>query len=276
MKNILLIISALFLSISSFSQKKDSADVAPYGDSTRFKLGDATVIIIDNKYDGEVKFGCDMDSLGKEKKEKDDWGAYLDLGMTGYMTPENSLVLPDEMALMELNYSRSYAVSFSSLYHGFTTKNERLYFAPGLGISWNSYSFKNTVDISTSNDSTVFSMDSLREYDKFRLTSTYLQVPVVVGVRLGNVEKPVGVQVGVIASYNVGSKLKQKYKIDETKYKSKVKDDFNISPFKLDAVARVSIQDVGLFAKYSLTPMFMAGKAPELNQFSVGITFGEF
>jgi len=56
--------------------------------------------------------------------------------------------------------------------------------------------------------------------------------------------------------------------------KDKDRSSFNINAFEYAATARVGYKDVGLFATYSLTPLFESGKGPELTPFSIGISFG--
>jgi len=270
MKKIYLLLPALLLSSLLFSQKDEECK----GDTTRFKLGDATVIIIDTNKDGEINFNCE-ESKKDSSKDNGDWDAFLDIGTTGYMAPEYSTTLPDGQELMDLDYAKSWTIGFSTLYTGANIA-DRVYLAPGIGISWHNYRFKNNIAISTSNDQTVFTADSTKDFTKYKLSVTYAQLPLILGIRLGSLEKPIGLQVGVVGNYKIGSKVRQKYKIDGKRYNEKIKDDYNLSPFKLDAIARLSMKDFGFFAKYSFTPMFEKDKAPELNQFSVGITFGEF
>lgn len=273
MKKIYILFSALLLNLVSFSQKDKKCE----GDTTRFKIGDATVIIVDSKKDGELHFNCDSLSKDSSKSDKkqEDWNTFLDLGTTGYLTPNYEITLPKDQELMALDYSKSWTIGFSSLYMGANIK-DRVYIAPGLGIIWHNYHFKNTINISTSNSETAFSTDSIKDYTKYKLGVTYIQAPLIVGMRLGDLKKPIGLQFGVVGNYKVGSKVRQKYKLDGKRYNEKIKDDFNLSPFKLDAIARLSMKDFGFFARYSFTPMFEKGKTPEINQFSLGITFGEF
>jgi len=203
-------------------------------------------------------------------------GLALDFGMAGYMTPSNSIALPANQNLMELNSARSHSVGLTIMFKEARLAKERLYVRSGLGINWTKYHFKNNINISTSNDSTAFTFDSIRSFDKYKLRATYLQVPLLIGMRLGDLDNPLGIQFGVVGSYKIGSIIKQKYTLGETTMKDKTKDDFNLNPFKFEALARVSMDDFGFFAKYSLTELFESGRAPELYPFSIGITIGGF
>ena len=221
---------------------------------------------------------------------------YMQIGANGFMTADNSLTLPSDMSLLELDLAKSRSFSFATAWYFGRMSASTLYVSPGLGITWNSYKFKNNVNISPNNDTLLFTLDTINSYDKYKLRATYLEVPLVVGIRLGggksqeritlddgNVKikvkresKPFQLQAGVVAGYNIGSLVKAKYERDGTRYKEKITDDYNLNPFKLAATARIGYGDFGFFAKYSLTSMFQANKAAELYPFSVGVQFSGF
>lgn len=244
-------------------------------DTTRVKTKKKTILIVE---DGDEDFDFEDDSL-EFVEDGIDMVLTMDLGMNGYLTPENSMSLPSSLNLMELNYQKSTALSFNFMLKGADIIKDWFYISPGIGITSNDYSFKNNIQISTGSDTTMFMEDTLITFDKNKLKVTYIQVPLVLGFRIGNPNKTrVGLQFGAIGAYKIGSKMKQKYYLPEsdTKQKNKVKDDFNINPFKVDLVARINIGDIGLFGKYSVTSLFEPNKAPELYPFSVGFTFGGF
>ena len=246
------------------------------GDTTRIKLGKTTMVLFDTD-PADTNFNVDFTNCEEKEKDDENGRIYFDFGTNGYLTPDNSLTLNDEDYLMDLNYNRSWSLSITSMHKGFDIVKDRLYVTSGFGISWNSYFFKNNVNVSTSNDYTYFSADSIISYDKNKLRATYLHIPLIIGARIGNLEgNPMSIHAGAIASYNIGSRLKQKYTFDDSKYKNKVRDDFNINPFKVEAIARLTIGDVGIYGRYSVTSLFEKDKAPELYPFSVGITIGEF
>lgn len=272
MKRIILLIPVIFLSLFSIAQDQENDG----SDTTRIKLGKSTLIFV-NGVDDSKKYDFDMsecDSL--EDDESLDATMFFDIGLNGYMAPNQSFNLPTGQSLMELDYAKSRSFSFTLALENADIIKNRLYISPGIGLTWNNYHFKNNINISTSNDSTVFISDSIIDYDKFKLRATYLQIPIVVGVRLGNLKNPIGIQAGVVGGLRVGSMIKQKYTFDNADYKNKVKDNFNLSPFKVDLIARLTFGDTGIFASYSMTSLFENNKAPELYPFSAGITIGGF
>lgn len=272
MKRIILLFSILFYGIISTAQDQENDG----SDTTRIKLGKSTLIFV-NGVDDSKKYDFDMsecDSLDDE--DALDGTMYFDIGMNGYMAPNQSFNLPTSQNLMEVDYAKSRSFGFTLALDNADIIKDRLYISPGIGLTWNNYHFKNNVNISTSNDSTVFNADTILDYDKFKLRATYLQIPIVVGVRLGNLKNPIGIQAGVVGGLRIGSMVKQKYTFENADYKNKVKDNFNLSPFKVDLIARLTFGDTGIFASYSMTSLFENDKAPELYPFSAGITIGGF
>ncbi len=263
MKQIFLTLIALLVVETAFSQiENDSTAI----DTTVIEMKKRTILI----YSNEEKDSINVDI---DKKEGLDLITTVDLGVNGYLTPSNSIALPTEQSLMELDYSKSRSFSLNFMLSGIDFAKKRMFFTTGFGLDWKSYQFKNDVFISPSNDTTEFIASGL-SFDKYKLKATYFQVPVMLGFRLGNVDKPLSVEFGAIAGYKIGSKTKYKYRLDDETYKNKTFDDYNISPFKVSATTRIKIAGIGLFANYALTTMFEQNKAPELYPFTVGLTFG--
>ncbi len=261
--------------LTSFFAQTDTTSTQP-ADTSKIMLGNTKIIIISDHDNNDF----DSDSLNFdscEEEEEDGWAmvGVFNIGANGYLF-DNQIGLPSQYQSMELDYSKSKSLGFDFMIRGLDLFNKRVYLSPGIGLDWNKYHFKDKQQkLSTQNDTVLFLVDSSVTYDKYKLRTTYLQVPVLLGFRLGNLDKNVvNVQVGAIAGYNIGALTKSKYAVDGTKYKDKVRDDYNINPFKLDAVARVSFGSVGLYGRYSFTSLFEESKAPTVTPFSVGLTFG--
>ena len=69
---------------------------------------------------------------------------------------------------------------------------------------------------------------------------------------------------------------KQKYGRDGDDFKVKAKNDFQVSPYKLEAMLRVGYGKVNLFATYQITELFEEGHGPELYPFTAGVTLVAF
>lgn len=277
MKKCVLVIGLILLGVIAFAQKDSGKTNEP--DTTKIRIGKSTVIIIgDDESEVDFDFNNPDSTKTKNKKEDDEDGTDLafDIGMAGFLTPSGSTNLPANQSLMQLNTSRSNNIGFSIMFDEAGLIKDRWYVRAGLGVNWVNYHFDNPVNISTGSDTTAFTLDTIRSFDKNKLRATYLQVPLLMGIRLGNLDNPLGLQFGVVGSYKIGSAVKQKYNLNGSKVKDKIRDDYNLNPFKVEAIARVSIDNFGFYARYSFTELFESGKAPELYPFSIGVTIGGF
>jgi len=277
MKTKLTLITAMCFIASLLAAQTDTIPTAKNpspSDTSSISLGKTKILIISNTEDTNlVADSIAQDSIEDEKS----WSlvGVFNLGANGYLL-NNQLALPTQYQQMELDYSKSKSIGFDFMIKGIDLFKKRMYLSPGIGFNWNKYQFKDKQQmLSTQNDTVLFLVDSAITYDKYKLRATYLQVPLLIGFRLGNLDKKyVNIQLGAIAGYNIGSITKAKYILNGAKYKDKIRDDYNINPFKLDAIARVSFGNIGLFGSYSFTSLFEDSKAPSLTPFSVGLTFG--
>jgi hypothetical protein len=176
---------------------------------------------------------------------------------------------------IQLNRSRSFGIH--TMMSGLDIFKGHVFLSPGLGFTWNGYHFENKMmGLTTDNDTTIFLVDSTIQYDKYKLRTTYAELPIMLGFRIGNLDKKfLTVQAGVVGGLNIGTIVKQRYFVNNVKYKEKVKDDFNVNPFKLDAIVKLKFKEsIGVFARYSFTTMCEQGKTQEVYPFSIGITLG--
>jgi len=275
MRKILLPIALFGAMISGIAQEENTTPTPPKvnDDTTKIKIGNMTIIF--NEDDDFDDFDDD-DTL--DISEYDD-GIGLELqvniGANGWMTSANQIDFSSEYENMNIDIAKSRSFGFDFKLAGADLFNHRLFISPGFGLTWNSYKFKNNITMSTG-DSTTFTLDTSIIYDKYKLRSTYIEIPLTIGTRIGNLDgdHALTIEAGVIGGYNINNIIKQKYQLEKSGYKDKLNDDFNINPFKLDAIASIKIGDVGLFARYSLTSMFTEGRTQEVYPFAVGITLG--
>ncbi len=260
----------ILFSAHGFSQKESKVD------STTFKIGSNRVVFINSAPDS-LLYDYDFnkkDSLCS-KKDKEDWPKLVvEIGTNGYLSSDRTIGLPNEQELLKLNYGRSRSFGFAFHFKGYESTSKRLFISPGLGVTWNGYHFENNININSSNDTTAFILDTLNNNDKYKLRVTYLELPLVIGKRIGDLKRPLTVQVGVVAGLRLRSIIKQKFENTGQDFTVTIHDDFNLTPFKLDGIIRITFGNIGFFGRYSATNLFKDGKAPELYPFSLGITLG--
>ena len=233
------LICFLILSLSFKSQN--------IGDTINIDMGGAKVLIINKN----IEQGWDFEEEAKQKKRS--LGFEFTLGSNGWVNWPISKI--GNSSSYCIDYLKSNKVGGAFLLKGLSVKSERLYLLPGIGISWNNYVFKNNVQVESINGNTSINIDTLNTFVKSKLRTTYLQVPLLLGFRLGNINKnPFGVQIGIEGAYQIQAKTTVKSKNGNTQTNRR-KDNFSLAPYKLSALLRLSIGNFGLFGSFSITPI---------------------
>jgi hypothetical protein len=252
------------------------------GDSVKVRVGKFDVQIIDSDSTtiriGKAKIKIDNDGnveIDKEKKEdlpkfNGHWAGF-GLGVNGYMTPQNSLNIPDDYDFLELTYEKSISVSINPFEQSFNLIGEKFGLVTGLGLTWNNYRFDNDVLLDAEADEVAIRItDTSRNYKKSKLTTTYLQIPLLFEFQT-NDESHINsfhLTAGITGGWRIGSHTKVVYNKDN---KNKERDDFHLNPFQADAMVRIGWGKLNLYGSYSLIELFRDQKGPELYPFNMGI-----
>lgn len=203
--------------------------------------------------------------------------AGIDLGVGGYLTPDNKTVLPADADFMQLNYAESITWSFNFLEKGINLAGENAKIVTGLGITFNHYSLENNVLLQNTPEGIIGAVDSVNAFDRNKLKTTYLNLPLMLAFNTGkNRSKSFHIATGVVLGYRIGSRYKQKYEIEGDVFKPVTRSSYHQNPFVANATARIGYGQFNIFATYSLTPLFESGKGPELYPFSVGVQLVSF
>jgi hypothetical protein len=277
MKKYILTTALISAALISWSQEEIEvpSNIGVKDDTSKIKIGNITIIFNEDGADDFEDF--DSEEFGEDEDDENSVGfvGQINFGMNGWLTADNQTTFASEYQTMSLDLAKSRSFGFDFMFQGADLFNKRLFISPGFGVNWNGYKFEENITVSTGGDTTIFATDTVRIFDKYKLRATYVQVPLMLGVRLGDLSnKPFIIEGGVIGGFNIGSLVKQKYVADGTAFKDKISDDFNINPFKLEVVARLSIGELGLYGKYAVTTMFEAGKTQAVQPFSIGLTLG--
>jgi len=247
------------------------------GDTITINFSNSKILIISAEEVDEWDFEAEEIEDAKKKERKLKLRPELFFGSNGYLSSLNNFNFPDEYLNMQINYLRANTFATNMMLKGIEVKSKRVYFSPGIGISKNNYFFENSIRVQNENDSTLFITDTITNFNKYKLSSTYLQLPLIFGLRLGNLnKKTIGVQIGFIAGYKINSKVINHYEHNGSYYKSKEYNSFNLLPFKLSTVGRLSVGKVGIYASYSITSLFVENSTTNVYPFSLGLMIGGF
>lgn len=186
---------------------------------------------------------------------------------------------PDEMKLKFFT---------SNVYRGFykydiNVGNSKLSVHPGIGFTVEKYTFKEDVTIQsvpglTGYDNVLVSLDTIvtdENIKKSQMVPVYFDIPLEFTFRT-NREMPKRAfkfTLGVRAGFRLDNKTKIKYSQDGENKRTKQKENYGSSWYRINAVARVGYGSINAFYTYSLTPLFEGSKGP-LGTTSQPMTFG--
>lgn len=220
-----------------------------------------------------------FDEKKKKKKSsernKPSWPG-IELGVNGYMDVNNSTTLPQGLNYLDLDYGKSisFSINFFEAHKSFFSRH--LFINTGLGVTWNNYRFSNNITLVPTSTTVLANFDSI-SYEKDKLTASYLIAPAMAEVFFGhNRYKSFHVAGGMLLGYKLGSHTKQKYESDGRTIKTKVYDDFNLSPFRASVRVSIGYGSVSIFAEQALTTLFQKDKGPLLYPFTAGIKVSFF
>jgi hypothetical protein len=262
-----------FGSVRQSNTDSDVDVITPYdkptakSDTTRFRIGGNRVIIID---DNDTII-ANRNKKKKHDKVKDIWGG-VELGVNGYMTSDNKVNMPGNYDFMELNYGKSLNLNLNlfekhiRLYHNYVAVTT------GLGFEFNRYMFQNNITLDP-NGNTLLATYNNYGFQKNCLKASYVTVPLLLEFNSNkNAKKSFHFAFGLVGEYLLASKTKQIFEIDGHTYKSKVRDDYNLNPFKYSPTVRLGYGRFNVFATYALSPLFeQSAIAPKLYPFTIGI-----
>ena len=201
-------------------------------DTTRFNFGEKEILIIDHIEDSLIIEDGDTVLYEPSKRRSEAHWAGLDFGVTMLLNASGANNFPNNPQWNN-DPARSQVWNLNILEHKFNIAKEYFGITTGLGFSFTSVALKNT------------NMNP----DK----SFYLAAGVIGGVRLS-------------------SKTKRKGEIDGEKFTVKNKGTYSLNSFKLDATVRLGYNDFGVFASYSMLPLFNVGKTAEVYPLTFGLS----
>jgi hypothetical protein len=115
-------------------------------------------------------------------------------------------------------------------------------------------------------------IDPIASVKKNKLVASYLTVPLLIEFNTSqNPKKTVHLAIGVIGGLRLGSHVKLVKEVEGKETKTKLRNDFNLNPWRYDATVRLGFRNYTLFGSYGLPNLFKDNKGPELSPFTVGL-----
>lgn len=198
------------------------------------------------------------------------------LGVNSFLNSNGGTSLPSGYEDMNLNHSKSINVVLNLISVNQPIVSKYFGLTAGLGCEWHNYRFDNdiTIEKDPANHRIIITdLDKLypnKSIRKTKLTDWWLNVPVALEINGGR-DRSFYASVGVIGSVLLNSHTKVVVN-DGGKQKHKNWSNFYLNPWRASLMAKVGYGDFGVYATYSLTPMFQDAKGPKLYPFAVGAT----
>ncbi len=255
----------------SYAQEKDTVNA----DTTKRERK----VTVEVTIGGSDNTGSANEKSEKDKK-KDESGKFtagltfarVDIGISKYLD-KGSFTLSPANEFLEFENFKTHNVGFEFFQLGYRFSNNfKIYM--GAGADWNHIRLKKNITFKADQPTLTWFEDTV-DFKKNRFSATYLRIPLSFQLRSNSDKK--GNQFFFVAGPEIGFLIngKQKQK-SEGRGKVKVRDDFNLNPFRYGAFARLGYDNWGVYAKYYLNDVFADKQGPttDFKNISIGLTFG--
>ncbi len=250
-------------------------------DTTRITVGKKKVIIIEEGSGIRIETEeGDEKCCGNESKRYDLKKVYagFELGMSQLMSPNFNSKLPTGYDFLDCRVEKSWFYGLNLLEGDLQLVKNKLAITTGLGMEFLNLRF-NTDQLLIANVNTVSADSGLTAFSKNKMYNYNLNVPLLIkfAPRTKKDRNNFHFAVGVVGTFKAYSHLRTESTALGYQQESKIKDDYNINPFRLTATARIGYGWFRAFANYSLTPYFNQENGnPDIRLFSAGITLIPF
>lgn len=149
------------------------------------------------------------------------------------------------------------------------TKNSVLNLTYGFIVENNNYRFENNISFRNYGNSQFVARDSIK-FSKNKLATSYFTIPVMVGFNTNpGSSHGFNASAGISVGYLYSSRNKQ---ISEERNKQKIKNNFDMQPWKIQFIGEAGIGALRVYGSYSPKSMFKSGL--DLRPYNIGLRIG--
>jgi hypothetical protein len=240
------------------------------GDTTKLHFGKTQVWVME----GEEEESDTIDASPEDDSPSHDghW-AGVDFGVTMLMNSDMKSSFPGNPQ-WENDPAKSFYWNLNLFDHRFNIYKEYIGITTGLGFGFTQIGLQNNYLLNENTDSIWVVTDTINDYSKNKLRASYLQVPLLLEFNTSSDEDhSFYFAAGVVGGVRIGSSVKRKSDTENFERKEKIKGTYGINAFKLDGLVRMGYNDWGLFASYSLIPLFDTDKTAEVYPLTFGLSY---
>ena len=265
-----------------------------------FAQKDTTSVTVQIISDKDKKVIVDADGNTYQKtmrrsKVSTNWFGGLDFGFSNFddktvygSTGANTIAPGSTADWFDLNNGKSMNVNIWLLNQKVSLINHAVNLKYALGLELNNYRFRNPIRFNENVPYVNWDATTNRSYSKNKLAADYLTFPILLNFDFGKKSggyvfskknkdgikisakksKEWGFSAGVSAGYLYSSRHKT---ITSDEGKQKLKDNFNLNPWKISYVAELNLGYLSLYGSYATKSMFKNGL--DMTPYTVGIRF---
>jgi len=274
----LLITGLAIMGLMSAQAQEEKKENVP--DTTRINMGETQVLIIKTPKgtvvvdsDTEVIDTIDVETGDDNNSSHDGHWAGVDFGVNILTNGQFKSSFPNNPQ-WENDPAKSFYWNLNLVDHRFNIYKEYVGITTGIGLNFNQIGLKNNYILNENADSIWVYSDTINKYSKNKLRATYLQIPLLLEFNTNaDEDKSFYIAAGVIGGIRLASSVKRKLDQSGVDAKEKIKGSYGLNAFKLDGTVRMGYSDWGVFANYSLLPLFDTKKTDEVFPLTFGLTF---
>lgn len=192
----------------------------------------------------------------------------------------NFTELPERLKAMELNWAASFAMQFNLAKYSINlSRRNNFGLVTGIGLEYQRLRFDNDNVSITKKNGEVTPIENLKakypDMETIKRSSfktLYLTIPLTMEVQFpAHCSRRMYLSGGIMGGLRMHSKTKIVYENESgNKHKKKDKGNFDMVPFKADAIARIGYRGINVWGSYMLTNLF---KDEDVHTYTVGIGF---
>ncbi len=240
-------------------------------DTTRITMGNKKIWIIDEE-GKDIRFSF-KDGFGSSDKLKSHWPGF-EMGICMLMDKDFTTSPPKGYEFLKPRIEKSIAVNFNIADLEVDLLRKNIMLVTGIGFSIHNYRFDSDAYLAPDTNIVTAIGDPSFSLSKNKLVNGFINVPVLLEFNTSqDPHKTFHFAFGVINGVRVTSRVKLVEDSGDNEVKSKIYDDFNTNPFRVDATVRLGYRNLTIFGSYGMLNFFRSDKDPELHAFITGIRF---
>ncbi|GAB2522211.1 outer membrane beta-barrel protein [Spirosoma aerophilum] len=243
------------------------------------KQKDGVTVVINSSEDttktaSSKRDQTDRDYERSRRRKQHDGGNFdynLSIGLNT-LVQQSVTSYPEDSYNLKPIGSRYFAMSAGAMPTLIRGKYASLKLYYGVEVAWNNFMFEDNVIAEKITPTGIAFTNAGRELQKSKLTVCTIGVPVVPRVTFYNSDgrKVCHLGVGGYVNYRLDSYRKIK---EADGGKDRRHSDYYLNNVRYGLVAHLGIRSFDFFAKYDMSPLFQAGKGPDVRTLTFGIGF---